>query len=196
MRAILFKINEDGKHEKEKEFDCENITHAMSIVVESLYDDKYFTQDEVRYFSNNLVDGIKKKYNLELLQDVAGIIEFSLIKRGYTSERYKKILVGYSDYIDNVIDKTLLGVIQTFAYALNMPGNKSRAEKYYAETIVDELWKEINTHKRSLGEKKFIYMAGRTAEYMLNLADESDIETFNRMCGAIHEFERQLGLEE
>lgn len=93
-----------------------------------------------------------------------------------------------------MLDTEFLLILQTFTYALNMP-DKQRANKYYTETDIEELKREVNLHREKISEKQFFYIAGRTTENMLNEANDSDIETFNRMCGAINIFTKFIELE-
>ena len=95
----------------------------------------------------------------------------------------------------DMLDNEYLMVLQLFAYALNMPNNKKRAEQFYNEVNKDVLLAEIGEHKRIINEKKFYYLAGQTIEHILSDEDNQDDETINRLCGAIKIFERAIELE-
>lgn len=85
--------------------------------------------------------------------------------------------------------------LQAFAYNLNYATNKERAELLYEEESVNILEEEIMRWKDSLGEKEFYYQAGRTTEYVLNIADKNDgCDGFNACLGGIYNFENFIGI--
>lgn len=93
-----------------------------------------------------------------------------------------------------MLNDEYLAILQIFVYALNMMEDKERAERFFQEANIDIILEEINHHRKKIGEKQFFYMAGRAAEHIIDDSQE-DVETFNRMCGALSIFEKTIGLE-
>ena len=86
--------------------------------------------------------------------------------------------------------------LQCFAHALVYMEDNKLAKELLNEKSEEKLETFILDKKKNLNEKQFYYDAGRTAEYVLNEADEEGCDAFNACIGGLGMFDRFIGLED
>ena len=86
--------------------------------------------------------------------------------------------------------------LQCFAHALVYMEDSKLAKELSEEKSEDKLEKFILEKKKTCNEKQFYYDVGRTAEYVLNEADEEGCDAFNACIGGLNMFDNFIGLED
>ena len=86
--------------------------------------------------------------------------------------------------------------LQCFAHVLVCMEDKKLAKELSEEKSEEKLETFILEKKKTCNEKQFYYDAGRTAECVLNEADEEGRDAFNACIGGLNMFDSFIGLED
>ena len=86
--------------------------------------------------------------------------------------------------------------LQCFAHALVYMEDSKLAKELLEEQSEERLESFILDKKKICNKRQFYYDAGRTAEYVLNKADEYGCDAFNACIGGLNMFDSFIGLED
>lgn len=87
-------------------------------------------------------------------------------------------------------------VLQALSHNLLFMEDEVKAHDMYKEESVEKLEDFVLGQKQNMDEKHFYYEAGKSCQYVLNMAEKVGTDAFNACFGGLFEFEDLIGLIE